>query len=187
MDTLDLYKIDVLNLRADSETFRYAVGDDFFQAVQSNVIKGGRLDVELAVKKTAGAFRFTFRIAGTVTVACDRCLEDMQLPVETEREMTVKLGEDYFDDGDIVTIPYEDGVADVAWNLYEFIALEVPLKHVHEEGACDETMLGVLNEHRAGEPDNGGAENDTANEEPRDRERPTDPRWNELKKILDNN
>ncbi len=186
MNTLDAYKIDLKNMRADSQTFRYVVDDAFFKAVQGPEIESGRLTVDLSVRKTAGVFLFAFRIAGTVVVACDRCLDAMELPVETACTMKVKLGEDYSDDGEFVTIPYEDGVVDIAWNLYEFIALEVPLKHVHEPGACNNEMMGVLNEHWAVEQENAETD-DTPEDAETEEQRPIDPRWNELKKILDNN
>lgn len=186
MDMLDSYKIDLKGMRTDVDVREYVVDDKFFAALECADIHDGRLDVTLEVKKTAGAYRLAFRIDGYVCVPCDRCLNDMKQPISTEREMRVKLGDEYDDDGELVTVPYEVGVVDIAWNLYEFIALEIPLSHYHNDGECDEAMMNALDVYRtdvrmedADGAEIGGTQYDDEAQE-------IDPRWSELKKILDN-
>lgn len=186
MDTQGTYTIDLLNMRADAATFHYVLDDAFFRAAESHLLRGGQVEANLTVKKTGGAFRFDFHLAGTVTVTCDRCLEDMLLPVEAECGMTVRLGEEYVDDGDIVTVPHEEGRINIAWNLYEFVALEVPIQHVHEDGQCNEEMLNRLHEHLAHEGGDDAGECACETEERPDKDKPIDPRWNDLKKIIRN-
>ena len=130
----------VINLRdqkADVAEYQWMVDDEFFKTVGATDIQRGTVDVNLSVRRTSGAYELTFRFKGTLSLPCDRCLEDMQQPVEAERTLKMKLGEEYDDDGELVTVPYGDGNrVSVAWNLYEFIALEVPLRHVHPDGEC---------------------------------------------------
>ena len=45
-------------------------------------------------------------------------------------------GDEYDDDGEMLTVPITEGTLDVSWLLYEFIALQIPMRHVHAE--CDE-------------------------------------------------
>lgn len=186
MDVLGRYKIDLKNMRTDSETFQFALDNTFFDAVEGTLVRKGNVDVTLRVNKTAGAYELRFQIRGNVTVPCDRCLDDMEQGIDTESVLKVKLGDSYADEGDLVVVPFEDGTLDVAWYLYEFIALEIPIKHVHEPGKCNVAMMDALWEHSAvagGEAhdgDSGDAGDGREN-------KPTDPRWNELKKILDNN
>ena len=33
-------------------------------------------------------------------------------------------------------IPEEEGEINIAWFLYEFVVLDIPIKHVHEPGKC---------------------------------------------------
>ena len=35
----------------------------------------------------------------------------------------------------------------IAWFLYEFIALNIPMKHVHAPGKCNKGMVGKLSKH----------------------------------------
>ncbi len=169
MDKLDGYKVDLKGMTSDTVSYQWHIDDNFFSAVQGPEIQQGELDASLRVKQTSDAFELTFGFAGTVKVACDRCLELMDLPIEAEQTLKVKLGEHFEDNGDVVTVPYDDGTLNVAWNLYEFMALEIPIRHVHLSGEC---------------PLDAEYEESASSQET---EKPIDPRWNDLKKILDNN
>ena len=37
----------------------------------------------------------------------------------------------------------------VAWNIYEFISLEVPMRHVHPEGECHGEVEELLEQYGA--------------------------------------
>ena len=128
----------VINLRdqkADKAEYGWTVDDDFFRQVGATEVQRGLVEVTLTVRRTSGAFELTFGLKGHVVLPCDHCMEDMQQPIEAERTLKVKLGDQYDDDGELVTVAYADGTLDVAWHLYEMIALEIPLRHVHAE--CD--------------------------------------------------
>lgn len=184
MDVLGGYKIDLKNMRTDTEKFQFRLDDTFFDAVEGTLFRKGNVDVSLRVSKMTGAFELSFRIKGNVTVPCDRCLDDMEQEIDAESVLKVKLGDSYADEGDLVVVPFEDGTLNVAWHIYEFIALEIPMKHVHEPGKCNVAMMEALQGHSAvisGEDEDDGEE-DAGRED-----KPIDPRWNELKKILDNN
>ncbi len=74
--------------------------------------------------------------------------------IDTKDELFVKLGEEYIDEGNVVVVPEKVGKIDVSQFIYEFIALSLPLKLVHEPGKCDEAMIATLEEHlsaRSGE------------------------------------
>ena len=93
--------------------------------------------------------------------------------METENVLRVKLGEEYADEGDIVVVPEQDGDINIAWYLYEFIALALPLKRVHAPGKCNNDMLGKLKKHSAG----------SVADVDEDGEQEVDPRWAGLKNI----
>ncbi|MBR2624548.1 MAG: DUF177 domain-containing protein, partial [Paludibacteraceae bacterium] len=80
------------------------------------------------------------------------------------------------DDGELITVPVDAMNVDLARHFYETAALNVPLRHVHEDGECDEEMSKRLEEMRAVNADEKTNEGGD-----------TDPRWNELKKLIDNN
>ena len=221
----------------ERETHTFLLDDAYFASLEAPDIQHGRVTVTVeAVRLTAEDFRLTLRTEGTVTVACDRCLDDMDQPISATDHLSVSLGEAYEDEGDEqVVIPREDGTLNLAWLMYELIALAVPMKHVHAPGQCNEAMSEKLsslmcnpadedngedNGEDSGEEDgkdNGegggtltapgregdfpssasaetGAETDAESDAETDdggaptaKPTATDPRWNELKKIRDNN
>ncbi len=99
MDVLDSYKIDLKNMRTDVAEYQFALDDAFFEAVEGTLVKSGKADADLKIRESGGAYVFTFHIKGTVHVPCDRCLDDMDVEIETERMLTVKLGDEYADEG----------------------------------------------------------------------------------------
>ncbi len=179
MEKLDAYKIDLHAVLDGTEVRSMQADDEFFARVQGNEIQSGSVRVEMQIRYTSGVFVVAFQFKGEVQVMCDRCLEPMMQPVEGDAELRIKLGETYEDDGDIIVVPENEGIADVSWQVYEQIALQIPIRHVHADGECEADMQHVLLQHEA-------------NEEPTDaddsrEEQPTDPRWDALKKLISTN
>lgn len=179
-------------MKVDSTKYEFQLDNQFFVILDGPEVQKGKLTVVLNVKKTSGVFLLEFQTDGVVIVPCDRCLDEMELPVSTSDKLKVKMGPGFAEEGDIVVVPEEDGYINVAWFMYEFIALGIPMKHVHAPGKCNKGMVGKLSKHLRSSGDE--EEEDMAVEMPEggedivvDEPQEVDPRWNELKKILDNN
>ena len=89
-----------------------------------------------------------------------------------------------------VIIPKEEGTINIAWFLYEFIALAIPVKHVHPAGKCNKTVSSKLKKHMAQSDEEGDLyvlSDDEDESVVANQESETDPRWDELKKLIDNN
>ena len=170
----------------DTAEYQYQLDNLFFAELDAPEVQKGKVDVTLKVRKTSGVYQLDFHTEGHVVVICDRCLDEMVQPLETDDRLRVKLGAEYSEDDDMVVVPEEDGYINVAWFIYEFIALSIPMKHVHAPGKCNKEMVDKLSKHLRtvkDEEDDDFEDMEEAEEEPRE----IDPRWNELKKILDNN
>lgn len=171
-----------------TETFEYRLDNEFFANIDGPEVQRGKVDVTLDVKRTATVYELKFHLSGVIYIPCDRCLDDMELVVETDEELFIKLGHDYIEESDnVLTIPESEGELNVAWFLYEFIALTIPIKHVHPYGKCNKDMserLQKMSAKRIGDDDEMGDMpefiDDVAID---DEEQPTDPRWDALKKL----
>ena len=190
----DKYKIDLKGMLAETTKYEFQLDNLFFTHIDAPEVQKGKVNVSLTVKKTSHAFEFNFATEGVVWVPCDRCLDEMELPIETSDTIRVKFGREFAEEGDnLIIIPEEEGEINVAWFIYEFIALSVPMKHVHGPGKCNKSMTNKLSKHLRTTSDDedsidsldSGSGDDTNIIE--DIEEQIDPRWNELKKILDNN
>lgn len=162
----------------------------FFAHIDGPEVQKGKVNVELTVKKTSRAFELSFQTEGIVWVPCDRCLDEMEQPVTSSDKLMVKFGHEYAEEGDnLIVIPEEEGEINVAWFMYEFIALAIPMKHVHAPGKCNKAVTSKLNKHLRTSGDDDAEESFGAGEDivvEDEAEEQIDPRWNELK-ILDNN
>ncbi len=174
-----------------TQEFGYILDNEFFKNIEGEDVQKGEVKVTLIVKRNVATFELRFDLDGVIQIPCDRCLDDMDHEVKSQETLYVKFGEEYSEEGDnVVVIPESEGELNIAWFLYEFIALTIPLKHVHSAGKCNKSMSAKLRKHVARTIDEGDEEDTPYDDEIDDTpegEATTDPRWDELKKIIDNN
>ena len=176
-------------MQSDSVKYEFVLDNLYFAHIDGPEVQKGKVNVELTVKRTSRAFELSFQTDGVVWVPCDRCLDEMEQPVSSSDKLMVKFGHEYAEEGDnLIVIPEEEGEINVAWFMYEFIALAIPMKHVHAPGKCNKAMMGALSKHlRSSADDEDYMDDVEENDSDPDVEREIDPRWKDLKKILDNN
>lgn len=150
----------------------YELDDQYFQQLDDAQLQAGSLHVSGSIRKAVGFFELQLHTEGTVRVPCDRCLELMDQPVSADLRLVVKLGSEYSEDDDIITVDELDPVLDTSWFIYESVALAVPIQHVHQPGDCNDAMMRVLSEHSAARSSDADANEETI-----------DPRWNALKNL----
>ena len=193
MGKFDLYKIPLKALAEGIHEFDFVLDSDYFAKIDSLEIQKGNVKAKVVLKKTANVNEFRFDLNGTVLVPCDRCLDEMEQPVSYEGKFFVKFGNDYSQEGDdIIVIPEEEGEINLAWFLFEFVALNIPIKHVHAPGKCNKGMSSKLKKHLTrdeNDEDNFGEENfeNDENDENDETTTDTDPRWDGLKELLTDN
>jgi uncharacterized metal-binding protein YceD (DUF177 family) len=168
---LESYKIDLKGVKDETTRLDFDLNDDFFGALDGSQLEHGALHVSVSIRKMAGFFELLFHTEGSVVVTCDRCLDDMDQPIETDNKLMVKLGDTYSEDDDTVTIDENEGMLDLSWFIYEFIMLAIPIKHVHAPGKCNSAMTQKL-EELSGAVRSGEEE-----------EEAIDPRWEKLKNL----
>ena len=186
-----LYKVELKNLSPGVHEYEYFLENKFFVDIDGDEVQKGKVKVNLTVKRTSMVFDMNFQLEGIVYVPCDRCLDDMELPVSTQNKLVVKFGKEYAEESEeIVIIPEEEGEINLAWFIYEFIALAIPMKHIHAPGKCNKTMSSKLKKHTARRAD----DEDEFDEEAADdivvdddaADMPSDPRWDALKGLVEN-
>ncbi len=181
------YNIDLKNLPDQITSYYFELNKKFFDAIDHEEVSKGDVKAELTVKKTSGAYEFDINLFGTIKIPCDRCLDEMNQEIDTTNRLVVKLGEEYFEESDeIVIIPEDEGAINIAWYLYEFIVLNIPIKHVHEFGKCNKAMMSKYRKHQAvslSDDDNDDLDNDLNDDSDDSSDEHTDPRWDALKKL----
>ena len=171
MCSLEQFKIDLKRLTDEVTTLEFDLDNHFFDALDGSELRQGTLHVSVSIRKATGFFELQFHTEGTVTVTCDRCLDDMDQPISTENRLVVKLGAAYSEEDDVITLPEDEGILDTSWLIYEFMMLAIPIKHVHAPGKCNPVMSQVLEE----------LSTDRSSDEVSNQ--PIDPRWSKLAEI----
>ena len=171
MCSLEQFKIDFKSLASEETTLDYDLKDSYFESLDDSELKQGALHVSVSIRKATGFFELLFHTEGTVTVSCDRCLDDMSQEIEADNRLIVKLGAVNSKEDDLITVSEDEGILDLSWIIYEFIVLAIPIKHVHAPGKCNPAMSQVLEELSA----------DRSSDE--ESAQPIDPRWSKLAEL----
>ena len=170
-----LINIPIIGLKEGHHLFEFEIGDRFFEEFEESEIKEGNLSVSIELDKRATHFDLIIKITGEVRICCDRCLETFFQPIACENRLLVKFGKKWDDsDPDIITIPADMHELNIKQYLYEFIHLALPIQRVHPGdkpgmNSCDPDMLKKLNQYIV------------------NNEKVNDPRWDELRKLINNN
>lgn len=181
------YKVPLKSMPVGEKDYSFRLDKRFFENMECGDVRGADLEAALRVTHRNGVYELDFRLTGEVTVACDRCLDDLQLPVDSSYRIIVKYGEEFRQDSDeLLEIPESDDSVNVAYMIYDTAMLAIPIKHVHPLGKCNRAMSALLKKHRATRPDDPDADLedellDGIEDEPAAGDAPTDPRWDALK------
>ena len=171
MCSLERFKIDLKGLTDETTVLEWDLDNSFFGALDQTEVEGGALHVSLSIRKASGFFELLFHTVGSIDITCDRCLDLMEQPIETDNRLVVKLGSNDSEDDETVIVDEDEGILDTSWFIYEFIALAIPIQHVHATGKCNPAMTKALEElsaDRSGDEESG---------------QPVDPRWSKLAEL----
>ena len=148
----DLYQIAFSGLSTGTHIFDFHVGNKFFEQVKDAEILGGDVSVIVTMAKEERMMDLHLEINGKVSVGCDRCNEMLDVAVNGNERLIVKLGDHYYEESeDIQVIPDTAHQFDLSPFLYEYIHLLLPIRRVHEEDEdgnsnCDPGVLKKLKE-----------------------------------------
>ena len=145
--------------------FNWHADGKFFGNFDNSEILDSDLSVGVHVEKAARFLGVDCVIEGTVKVVCDRCLEDLTLPVATGFRLSVKFGEEAAagtpgggyersdaDDREIVMIPAGESELDLSQFIYDYVCTSLPMRRVHPDGECNpEAVRYLKDENSAGE------------------------------------
>ena len=172
-------KLKIKTLPFGTHTVECHVDESFFNLDEQNEVRRADVDVTVQVtRKSENTYRLEISCRGTVTTACDRCLDDLDLPVDVDYRLNVEqMGTELDDSNDeLLIVPSDWRELDVAPLVRDTVLLAMPMTHCHEnEEDCNPDVLDVLDSHRVeAVPDDEDNESETTG---------TDPRWEALKKL----
>lgn len=146
----DRFIIPLNGLTAGENKFFWTAGKEFFDSFENSEILDAQLDIEVRVEKSGRYIGVDCDVSGKVVVECDRCLEELVMPVDLDVKLSVKFGEaeasDESQDGEreVIFLPVDNTELDIMQVVYDYVCLSLPLQRVHEDGDCNPEALKYL-------------------------------------------
>ncbi len=141
-------------LATGSHEYEWKVGKEFFESFENLEILDAELVASVVVEKSGRYLGIDCEVEGDVTVECDRCLDELQMPIDAEIRLSVKYGEEESSEEhregerEVVFVPETDAEFDMSQIIYDYVCLALPMQRIHEDGECN---LEALKHLSAGE------------------------------------
>lgn len=146
-NSLAHFKIPVQGLQAGIHSFQLQVENEFFTHFDNSIIDNGRFTVQLDFLKKEDHSELQFEVKGVTTQICDRCLGQVEIPMQGSYKMYLKMGLGTSDDEDIIYMAPTESHLSVASAVYEILTILLPLRKIcpEVEGvACNDELLDTL-------------------------------------------
>ncbi len=153
----DKFIIPLNGLAAGKSEFSWQAGKEFFEAFENTEILDAELVIDVVAEKSGRYFGIDCAIDGTLTVRCDRCLEDLEMPIGTDIMLSVKFGDEETSEDhqegerEIIFVPEGDAEFDMSQVIYDYVCLALPMQRHHEEGGCNPETLKYLGGETSGQ------------------------------------
>ncbi len=179
MRDLKEFTIPFVGLKLGEHHFDFTIENKFFEHFEYDEFNGATINLDVLLDKKTTFMEFTLTYTGVVNVNCDVTNEAFNESLDGAYHFIVKFGDDFNDENeDLLIIPHGSYEVNIQQFIYESVILNLPSRRIHpgiEDGTLQSDILDKLEELSPKAP-----KEDI--EEPQ--KGPTDPRWDSLKKLL---
>ncbi len=170
------FLIPFVGLKLGKHQFDYQIDKTFFDRFEYDDFESCDIKTTVVLEKKSTLLELHFKHKGTINVPCDLTNEVFDLPVQGKINLIVQFGDAFNDENEeMLILSYGEFQLDIAQYIYEMIVLSIPLKRIHpgvKDGTLQSEAIEKLQEL-------------TVKEEKKEKKtEETDPRWDQLKKLL---
>lgn len=178
------YVIPFTGLKLGKHNFEFDLLDKFFESFEYSIVEGGKVHVNFELEKKETMMIGSFDLNGTVRTNCDRCNDPCDVNIEGSYRLYYKFDNEPSDDETLVVIYPDEVEIDISDQLLEFVTVSLPLRVLHEtEEECNQEMIDLLEDYVINGED---IDEDDEIEEDDETDENTDPRWDALKGLKNN-
>lgn len=178
MKELKQFTIPFVGLKLGEHRFDFKISESFFEYFEYEDFNNVAINLDVLLVKKNTMLEFTLDFDGYVNINCDITNEPYNQDVSGSFHFVVNFGDEFNDENEeLIIIPHGSYEFSIQQYVYESIVLAVPTKRIHpgiEDGTLKSDILNKLEELRPTLED----------QNPIDEGETTDPRWDELKKLL---
>ena len=137
-------------LATGQNEYFWHVGKEFFEDFGNAEILDAELDIKAVAEKSGRYVGVDCEVDVSVTVACDRCLDDLIMPVSLDILLSVKFGDEESSEEhqegerEVIFIPQDNADMDLSQIVYDYVCLSLPMQRCHELGECNPTVMSYL-------------------------------------------
>ena len=143
----DKFIIPLNGLTAGENHFFWQAGKEFFDSFENSEILDAHLDTDVRVEKSGRYIGVDCDVRGEIKVECDRCLDELELPVDVEIMLSVKYGDEESSDEpqegerEVLFVPEDSAELDMKQIIYDYVCLSLPMQRMHDEGDCNPEVM----------------------------------------------
>jgi len=166
------FAIPLNGLTPGVKDLRWSVTGKFFEEFGNEEILDASIDAKASITKSGSYLGIDVYAEGWVVVQCDRCLEDLKMPVDTCAKLSIKFGAEPSssdstekDDADkdagedsgreVIYLPQDDAVIDISQIVYDYVCLSLPMQRHHADGECNPAAAKYLSTNLSSESSSG--------------------------------
>jgi uncharacterized metal-binding protein YceD (DUF177 family) len=176
MKQLKEFTIPFVGLKQGEHHFDFKIDNTFFLHFEYDEFNKAEVSANVLLLKKSNSLEFHFNVDGIVNVYCDLSNEPYNQKILGDHHLVVNFGDEFNDEDDaLLIVPHGTYEVNIQQYLYELVVLSLPAKRIHpgvEDGTLDSEILEKLKELTPKDIEEISSENET------------DPRWDELKKLL---
>jgi uncharacterized metal-binding protein YceD (DUF177 family) len=169
------FTIPFVGLKVGEHAYNFEINNTFFEHFEYDEFNEAKLHLDVLLNKKNTMLEFTLSFEGAVNVNCDTTNEPFDQEVEGTYHFVVNFGAEFNNENeDLLILPHGSYEVNIQQFIYESIVLAMPTRRIHpgvEDGTLQSEILNKLEELSP------KLENETE-------EKSTDPRWDDLKKLL---
>lgn len=178
MRDLKEFTIPFVGLKVGEHHLDFIIDNTFFEHFEFDEFNNANINLDVLLDKKTTLLEFTLTYNGYVNVNCDVSNEPYDQEIEGKYHFVVKFGEAFNDENeDLLILPHGSYEVNIQQYVYESLVLGLPTRRIHpgiEDGTLQSDILDKLEE--LSPKANSESKKDTTED--------TDPRWDTLKKLL---
>ena len=145
MKVLKDFTIQFASLKLGTHVYEFEVDNKFFEELDCLDYTATQFKVSVELTKQSTMLLLKFDFEGSVLLPCDRCLDEVSIPIGGTEQLIVKFGSrEYEETEEILVLLEGEHELNVAKYIYEFIQLSIPQKRVHQEEQCNPDVVKKL-------------------------------------------
>jgi len=157
MNPLKPFEISFSSLNQGLHTYNFEIDNSLLTHFEQD-FEEAQFDCKLDLDKRSTLINLHFSINGKIKIDCDRCMESIFLPLESENLMVIKFDERERQEEDILYLDFNATSVNVGSLIYEFIMLSIPLRKVKDCESenykdCNQKILDYLDNQKIEEID----------------------------------